>query len=72
MTAQAGAALDQSPAWEALNWQAIEDEVRRLQARIVKAVQQGRWNKAKALQHLLIPTARSPDSARGIPFGLIL
>ena len=57
MTAQAGAALDQSPAWEALNWQAIEGEVRRLQARIVKAVQQGRWNKAKALQHLLTRSA---------------
>jgi len=32
MTAQAGAALNQNPAWEALNWQAIEGEVRRLQA----------------------------------------
>ena len=57
MTAQAGAALDQSPAWEALNWPAIEGEVRRLQARIVKAVQQSRWNKAKALQHLLTRSA---------------
>ena len=30
-----------------------EANVRRLQARIVKAQAQGRWNKAKALQHLL-------------------
>jgi RNA-directed DNA polymerase len=57
MTAKAGAALSQSPAWDALNWRAIEDKVRRLQERIVKAVQQGRWNKAKALQHLLTRSA---------------
>jgi RNA-directed DNA polymerase len=30
-----------------------EKNVRRLQARIVKAVQEGRMGKAKALQHLL-------------------
>jgi RNA-directed DNA polymerase len=57
MTAQAGAALDRSQTWETLNWETIEDEVRRLQARIVKAVQQGRWNKAKALQRLLTHSA---------------
>ena len=57
MTAQAGAALNSSPTWEALNWQTIEDEVRRLQARIVKAVQEGRWNKANALQRLLTRSA---------------
>ena len=53
MTAQAGAVLDQPSTWEALNWRSIENEVRRLQVRIVKAVQKGRWNKAKALQRLL-------------------
>jgi RNA-directed DNA polymerase len=57
MTAQAGAALNQPPTWEALNWRTIEDEVRRLQVRIVKAVQEGRWNKAKALQRLLTHSA---------------
>jgi RNA-directed DNA polymerase len=57
MTAQAGAALDQPPTWEALNWGAIEGEVRRLQVRIVKAVQEGRWNKVKALQRLLTHSA---------------
>ena len=56
MTAQAGAALDH-PTWEALNWRAIEGEVRQLQARIVKAVLEGRWNKAKALQRLLTHSA---------------
>ncbi len=53
MTALAGATLDQTHAWEAIDWQTIEGEVRRLQARIVKAVQQGKWNKVKALQRLL-------------------
>src|SRR5271170_5464086 len=57
MTAQAGAALDRNRTWETLSWATIEGEVRRLQARIVKAVQQGRWNKAKALQHLLTRSA---------------
>ncbi len=33
--------------------QSPEAIVRRLQARIVKATQEGRYNKAKALQHLL-------------------
>ena len=39
--------------WQAIDWQAIRRNVRRLQARIVKATQEGRWNKVKALQHLL-------------------
>src|SRR5271168_1192939 len=57
MTATAGAALNSKLEWQSLNWKAIEGAVRRLQARIVKAVQQGRWNKAKALQHLLTRSA---------------
>jgi RNA-directed DNA polymerase len=39
--------------WHAINWQAVHQEVRRLQARIVKATQEGRWDKVHALQHLL-------------------
>ena len=57
MTAQAGAALDQTEQWDAIDWRDIDGEVRRLQARIVKAVQQGRWNKVKALQRLLTHSA---------------
>jgi len=57
MTAQAGAILDDPRTWDFLRWETIEREVRRLQARIVKAVQEGRWNKAKALQHLLTHSA---------------
>ncbi len=39
--------------WEQLNWTQCERNVRRLQARIVKATQAGRWNKVKTLQRLL-------------------
>jgi RNA-directed DNA polymerase len=39
--------------WQAIDWQAVNQNVRRLQARIVKATQEGRWGKVKALQHLL-------------------
>ena len=59
MTAQAGAALDQTEQWDAIDWRTIEDDVRRLQTRIVKAVQAGRWNKVKALQHLLTRSAKA-------------
>jgi RNA-directed DNA polymerase len=57
MTAQAGAILNTSSTWDAVDWRTIEDNVRRLQARIVKAVQQKKWNKVKALQHLLTHSA---------------
>lgn len=39
--------------WHSFNWARIHANVRRLQARIVKATQEGRWNKVKALQRLL-------------------
>ncbi len=39
--------------WEKIKWSELNYNVKRLQARIVKATQQGRWNKVKALQHLL-------------------
>ena len=59
MTAQAGAILNTTSTWDAFDWRTIEDNVRRLQARIVKAVQQKKWNKVKALQHLLTHSASS-------------
>jgi RNA-directed DNA polymerase len=53
-TAQAvGAVSSEAAEWYAINWQAIHRNVRRLQARIVKAVKEGRWGKVRALQHLL-------------------
>jgi len=57
MTAQAGAVLDAIAEWESIDWASIEHHVRRLQARIVKATTEGRWNKVKALQHLLTHSA---------------
>ena len=39
--------------WHAINWRKVYRNVRRLQARIVKATQEGRWGKVKALQYLL-------------------
>ena len=40
-------------AWEQTDWSQCERQVRRLQARIVKATREGRWNKVKTLQWLL-------------------
>jgi RNA-directed DNA polymerase len=36
-----------------MNWQQAHAVVRRLQTRIVKATQAGRWGKVQALQRLL-------------------
>lgn len=49
----AGAASRGAVTWQAINWSSVHRNVRRLQARIVKAKQAGRWGKVKALQHLL-------------------
>src|SRR5258707_2499487 len=49
----AGASFHGVTDWHAIDWQQVNHHVRRLQARIVKATQEGRWNKGKALQHLL-------------------
>src|SRR6266436_5156505 len=48
-----GASFHVETDWHAINWQTVNHNVRRLQARIVKATQEGRWNKVKALQRLL-------------------
>jgi hypothetical protein len=50
---RAGAASHETVDWHAIDWQKVHRNVRRLQARIVKAVQAGKWGKAKALQRLL-------------------
>src|SRR5215470_10999292 len=49
----AGAAPERRPDWHSIDWKKVWRTVRRLQARIVKAVAQGRWNKVKALVYLL-------------------
>jgi RNA-directed DNA polymerase len=57
LTAQAenvaGAASHGPVEWHAIDWRRVKQTVRRLQARIVKATQGGRWGKVRALQHLL-------------------
>ena len=56
MTAEidtAGAASRAEEGWHTINWKSAFRIVCRLQARIVKAIQAGRWGKAKALQYLL-------------------
>ena len=47
------AAFTRSANWLAIDWKACCCEVRKLQTRIAKAVREGRWRKAKALQWLL-------------------
>jgi RNA-directed DNA polymerase len=49
----AGAAPDLVPDWHSIPWRKVWRNVRRLQARIVKAVQEGRWGKVHALVYLL-------------------
>jgi RNA-directed DNA polymerase len=49
----AGAASHAEEGWHSINWGSAYRIVCRLQARIVKAIQAGRWGKAKALQYLL-------------------
>lgn len=49
----AGATSHQEVDWSAIDWRKAHREVRRLQARIVKATKDGKPGKAKALQRLL-------------------
>jgi RNA-directed DNA polymerase len=49
----AGAAPDLVPGWHSIEWKKVWHNVRRLQARIVKAIQEGRWNKVRSLVYLL-------------------
>jgi RNA-directed DNA polymerase len=48
-----GAVPHETVDWHAIDWAQVHRNVRRLQARIVKATQEGKWGKVKALQHLL-------------------
>src|SRR3979490_1141312 len=53
-TAQAvGAVSREAAEWYAINWRAINRNVRRLQVRIVQATKESRWGKVRALQRLL-------------------
>jgi len=53
-TAQAvGAVSHEAAEWYAIDWPAINRNVRRLQVRIVQATKAGRWGRVRALQRLL-------------------
>ena len=52
-TAPAGAPRDDAVEWSQVDWTKVRGEVRRLQMRIAKAVNEGRWNKVHTLQRLL-------------------
>src|SRR5205085_4942344 len=49
----ASAAPGLASGWHSIDWRKAWRNVRRLQARIVKAVQEGRWGKVRALVYLL-------------------
>jgi RNA-directed DNA polymerase len=49
----AGAVPDSVIHWHSINWRKVHRTVRRLQARIVKAIRESKWHKVKALVYLL-------------------
>lgn len=48
-----GAASHGEDGWDRIDWHQVNQDVRRLQVRIVKATKEGRWGRVKALQRLL-------------------
>ena len=48
-----GAPFSGIMSWRSIDWKAVEASVRRMQVRIAKAVREGRFGKAKAIQWLL-------------------
>jgi RNA-directed DNA polymerase len=48
-----GAASSEAAEWYAIEWPAIQRNVRRLQVRIAQATKAGKWGKVRALQRLL-------------------
>jgi RNA-directed DNA polymerase len=46
-TTSAGASFGDAMEWHSICWSQCHREVRRLQARIVEATQEGRWGKVK-------------------------
>src|SRR5437870_4945845 len=52
-TQAACAPSSEAPQWSQIDWHDCDRQVQRLQARIVKAIREGRHGRAKALQWLL-------------------
>ena len=48
-----GAPSTYAKSWNQINWKLVEAHVYQMQMRIAKSIREGRWGKAKALQHLL-------------------
>jgi RNA-directed DNA polymerase len=53
MATAIGAISSEAAEWYAIDWQAIHQNVRRLQVRIAQATKVSRWGKVRALQRLL-------------------
>jgi len=51
----AGAPTYEAIDWNSIDWKKVNRNVRRLQARIVKAIEEGRWGEVKASQWLPDP-----------------
>lgn len=49
----AGALIENPELWNSMDWSRVQADVRRLQVRIAKAVEQQRWGKVKCLQRIL-------------------
>src|SRR5258708_19970638 len=58
-TPTAGATSHQEVNWHAIDWQAVNQEVQRLQVRIVKTQQQAKRRKIIPLHHLLTHSSNS-------------
>lgn len=48
-----GASVSPAGEWTSIDWRTAKAEAKRLQMRIAKAVEDGRWGRVKALQHIL-------------------
>ena len=53
--------------WKSIPWKAVEEDVRRLQSRIAKAVSEKKYRKVKSLQWLLTHSfyAKGQEHTRG-------
>lgn len=48
-----GASVSPAGEWNSINWRTAKAVTKRLQMRIAKAAEEGRWGRVKALQHIL-------------------
>ncbi len=53
MADKASAPSTRAQNWNSVNWKVVRAFVHHMQKRIAKSIREGRWGKAKALQHLL-------------------